>query len=80
MIASIVVTIVQNKAAKGINKFTDKVGIEAYKGGKYLALTWTSVAFMGVAAAVCVGDFLRDRRSKKYLGHSEKRMSHEYRG
>lgn len=63
MIASIAVTIVQKKAAKTINKFSDKVGIEAYKGGKYLALTWTSVAFMGVAALLCFGVCIKDRKT-----------------
>ncbi|CAG8978570.1 hypothetical protein HYALB_00010534 [Hymenoscyphus albidus] len=72
LIASIAVTVVQKKATKTINKFSEKVGIEAYRGGKYLALTWTSVAVMGVAAAVCVLGCCTERR-RRSREFSEKR-------
>ncbi|KAG9237796.1 actin cortical patch SUR7/pH-response regulator pali [Amylocarpus encephaloides] len=65
IISSAIVTVVQKKAAGFINKYGGKVGIEAYPGGKYLALTWSSVAFMGVASIVCAIDYTALKRRKR---------------
>lgn len=52
LVASAITTIVQTEAVGIINKYGNGIGVYAYKGGKYLILTWTAVAVMFLAGAV----------------------------
>lgn len=72
LITSIIITIVQNKATGLINKHGNDIGLYAYKGQKFLILTWVAVAAMFVslvlwAALFCVG------RKKEKREYTEKR-------
>jgi hypothetical protein len=64
LIASLIVTIVQKKATHIINKYGNEIGVYAYKGVKYLTLTWVAVAVMLLAAAAWVVEFCIGRRIK----------------
>ena len=64
LIASIIVTIVQQKATHIINKYGNEIGVYAYKGMKYLTLTWVAVAVMFLAATAWVVEFCVGRRNK----------------
>lgn len=48
-IASIIITVVNSKALKTVNENGNKIGLYAYKGHKYFALTWCSMAVMFLA-------------------------------
>lgn len=63
-IASIIITVLQNKAAGIINKFGNDVGVYAYKGHKYLILTWVATAVVAIAMITWVGIFCIGRRQK----------------
>ncbi|KAH7124083.1 actin cortical patch SUR7/pH-response regulator pali [Dendryphion nanum] len=68
-IASALVTAVIVRAAKEINKFTDDIGIEAHRGGKFLALTWaaTGLVFVGMVVWCVEGCMGRRKREPKYV-------------
>jgi hypothetical protein len=51
LIASAIATIVQMKAVGVINKYGNGIGLYAYRGDKYLLLTWAAVVVMFMAAA-----------------------------
>lgn len=63
LISSIIITVVMKKAANLINKYGNDIGLYAYKGGKFLTLTWIAVAMMGVASLCWVGEFCVGRRN-----------------
>jgi hypothetical protein len=65
LIASIIITVVQNKASHILNKYGNEIGLYAYKGGKYLVLTWVSVAVMFLASAAWVVEFCVGRKNKR---------------
>jgi hypothetical protein len=65
MLSSIIVTIVGKKATHIINKFGNPAGLKAHRGGKYLALTWSAVAVMGVAAMISVVQFTMMRKQAR---------------
>ena len=48
-----------------INKYGNDIGVYAYKGGKYLVLTWTSMAVMFVASMAWVVEFCVGKRNTK---------------
>jgi hypothetical protein len=75
LIASIIVTIVQKKAADVINKHGNDIGVFAYKGRKYLILTWVSVAAMFLALAAWTVEFCVGRRNNK-REYTEKTSAH----
>jgi len=64
MIASIIVTVVQNKATHLINKYGNEIGIYAYKGIKYLIITWVAAAVMFLASTSWVVEFCIGRRQR----------------
>jgi hypothetical protein len=64
LVASIIITIVQSKATKLINKHGNDIGVYAYKGEKYLILTWVAVAAMFLAMLAWVGEFCVGKRNK----------------
>lgn len=65
LIASIIITIVQNKASHILNKYGNDIGLYAYKGGKYLIITWVAVAAMFLASAAWVVEFCIGRKNKR---------------
>jgi len=64
LIASIIITVVQIKAANLINKHGNEIGVYAYKGQKYLILTWVAMAVMFLASMAWVVEFCVGRRNK----------------
>jgi len=64
LIASIIVTVIQSKATHLINKYGNEIGVYAYKGGKYLTLTWVAVAMMFLATMAWIVEFCVGRRNK----------------
>jgi hypothetical protein len=64
LIASVIITIIQKKATHIINKYGNEIGVYAYKGVKYLTITWVAVAVMFLASAAWVVEFCIGRRNK----------------
>ncbi|RFU28487.1 hypothetical protein B7463_g7869, partial [Scytalidium lignicola] len=73
LIASVIVTIFQNKAADVINKYGNDIGAYAYKGKKYLVITWVSVAVMFLATLAWMVEFCVGRRNSR-REYTEKRI------
>jgi hypothetical protein len=71
LIASIIVTVIQKEAAHVINKYGNEIGVYAYKGVKYLILTWVSVAVMFLASTAWVAEFCMGRRNKEREFHEK---------
>jgi len=64
LIASIIITIIQSKATHLINKYGNEIGVYAYKGEKYLVLTWVAVACMFLASMAWVAEFCVGKRNR----------------
>jgi hypothetical protein len=62
LIASVIITIVQAKAVKLINRYGNGIGLYASKGGKYLILTWAAVVLLFLAG---VAETMARRNDKK---------------
>jgi len=60
-IASTIVTVAQSKLASEVNKYGNDIGIFAYKGTKYLGLTWGAVAAIILASTAWVVEFCLGR-------------------
>ncbi|KAF2705303.1 hypothetical protein K504DRAFT_388614 [Pleomassaria siparia CBS 279.74] len=65
-LASALVTAVIVKGSNVVNKYGNEIGLEAQKGGKFLALTWAATALMFVTVLVwtfetCCGHRRRQR-------------------
>ncbi|KAH6666390.1 actin cortical patch SUR7/pH-response regulator pali [Halenospora varia] len=73
MVASAIVTEVQKKATKYLNEYGNEIGLYAYKGGKFLILTWVAFALVAVAFLYCLAEFFMGRRAKKQE-YNEKRV------
>ncbi|RDL31958.1 Uncharacterized protein BP5553_09360 [Venustampulla echinocandica] len=65
LVASIIITVLQAKAVKLLNNHGNDVGLYAYKGGKYLILTWVATAAMAVAMMVSVGELVMGKRQRQ---------------
>ncbi len=63
LIASIIITIIQKEATHIINKYGNEIGVYAYKGVKYLVLTWVSVAVMFLASVAWIAEFCVGKRN-----------------
>jgi hypothetical protein len=64
-LASALVTAVIVKGADVINKYGREIGVEAHKGGKFMALTWAATGVMFVALiAWCFETCIGHRRRK----------------
>lgn len=74
LIASAVTTIVQKNAVAVINKYGNEVGVYAYKGDKYLLLTWAAVVVMFLAGAmeIIAGRNNRETEYTRSLGRGLK--------
>jgi hypothetical protein len=65
LIASIIITVVQNKFTHIINKYGNEIGLFAYRGTKYLIITWVACAAMFIASAAWVVEFCIGRKNKR---------------
>jgi hypothetical protein len=65
LIASIIITVVQIKAVNLINKYGNDIGAYAYKGQKYLILTWVAMALMFLASMAWVAEFCVGKRNTR---------------
>ncbi|CZT03737.1 hypothetical protein WAI453_009018 [Rhynchosporium graminicola] len=72
VVSSALVTYVMQKAVHIINKYGNDVGAYAYKGTKYLIITWVAAAVMGLASAAWVVEFCigRKRQRREYTEKS----------
>jgi hypothetical protein len=61
--ASIIITVIQMKTTHLINKYGNEIGVYAYKGTKYLILTWVAVATMSLAALAWLVEFCVGKRN-----------------
>ncbi|KAH7391529.1 actin cortical patch SUR7/pH-response regulator pali [Cadophora sp. MPI-SDFR-AT-0126] len=77
LVASALVTYVMSKAVHIINKYGNDVGAYAYRGKKYLIITWVAVAVMFLASLAWVVEFFIGKR-KQRREYTEK--SHRSRG
>lgn len=71
-LASALVTAVVVKATHLINQYGNDIGIAAYWGGKFLALTWAATGLMFVVVLAWVVEFCvgrRGRRETVYVKH-----------
>lgn len=75
-IASALVTAVIVKGSNVINEYTDDVGIEAHRGGKFMALTWAATGLMLVTVVVWCVDGVVGRRGKREVRYSDKHSNH----
>ena len=62
-VASMVVTVGGKKAADAINEYGDDIGLQASRGSKFVALTWTAFAAIFVAACYWAYEYVPDRPS-----------------
>lgn len=70
VLASIIVTIIAVKATNVINNYGVHVGVAAYKGGHFLAITWVATGLTALnvlfwCAECCIGTRGRSRRTRR---------------
>ncbi|PQE21436.1 SUR7 protein [Rutstroemia sp. NJR-2017a BBW] len=65
LLASIIITVLQNKATGIINKYGNDIGVYAVRGKKFLVLTWVATGVMCLGAGVWVAVWWVGRREKK---------------
>jgi hypothetical protein len=71
-ISSGIVTAIIVKAANLVNKYGNDVGLYAYKGRKYLAMTWAATAAMLLATVAWVVILCMGRKSTRRREVAEK--------
>ncbi|OBT93632.1 hypothetical protein VE01_08068 [Pseudogymnoascus verrucosus] len=64
-ISSAIVTAIIVKATEVVNQYGNDVGLYAYKGHKFLAMTWGGTAAMGVAMGAWVVIFCMGRKDSR---------------
>lgn len=67
-IASGIATAIIVKATNTINKYGEDIGIAAYKGGRFLGMTWAATALMLLAAIVSIAQCCGGRRKDRQNG------------
>lgn len=65
LIPSIALVVVQNKAAHLINKYGNDIGVYAYKGAKYLIITWVATAVLALANIAWMAEFILGKKRKQ---------------
>ncbi|KAK7894129.1 hypothetical protein LTR67_006832 [Exophiala xenobiotica] len=70
-IASAIATAVIVKAVHAVNKYGDDVGIAAYKGVKFLGMTWAATAVMFLASVVSIAQCCAPRSKSRRFGEKE---------
>ncbi|RVX71549.1 hypothetical protein B0A52_05121 [Exophiala mesophila] len=71
-IASAIATAVIVKGANTINKYGERIGIAAYKGSKFLGMTWAATALIFVAAIISVAQAIGGRKRDKHVGEKDR--------
>jgi len=56
MIASIISTIIMDKAVNVVNSYGADIGIAAYKGKMFLGMTWAATAIMLLASLMWMAE------------------------
>jgi len=64
LLASIIITVIQSKMTTLINKHGNEIGLFAYRGGKYLVLSWVTMAVMFLATMAWAAEFCIGRRNR----------------
>lgn len=64
-LASALTTAVMVKGAEVVNRYGNDIGVEAYWGSKFLALTWAATGLMLVVVLTWVVEFCVGRRGRK---------------
>jgi len=77
-IASAIATAIAIKSSNVINKYGADIGIAAYKGGKYLAMTWAATALAFIAALAWVVEFCLGRKRRGMTGGLSKQEAAGY--
>lgn len=75
LLASAITTAVAVKAAHVVNKHGKDIGVQASRGGRFMALTWVAVGLCGLNVFVWVFECLRGKRRanrQSYVGRIEK--------
>ncbi|KEF61250.1 uncharacterized protein A1O9_02815 [Exophiala aquamarina CBS 119918] len=67
-IASAIATAIIVKATNAINKYGDDIGIAAYRGGRFLGMTWAATALMLLASVVSIVQCCGGRRKERRYG------------
>jgi hypothetical protein len=70
-LASGLVTAVMVKGTNIINQYGNDIGIEAYRGRKFLALTWAATALMFIVLVAWIVEFGIGRRQKKRMTYTK---------
>jgi len=70
-IASAIATAVIVKAVHAVNKYGDDIGIAAYKGVKFLGMTWAATAVMLLASVVSIAQCCAPRSKSRRFGEKE---------
>jgi hypothetical protein len=70
-IASAIATAVIVKAVHAVNKYGDDIGIAAYKGVKFLGMTWAATAVMLLASVVSIAQCCAPRSKSRRYGEKE---------
>jgi hypothetical protein len=65
LVTSIIVTIVQNRLTGILNQYGNDIGLYAYKGRKFLILTWVATAAMFVSLLLWLVFFCVGRKNSK---------------
>lgn len=63
-IASSIATVIAVKATNIINQQGNRIGVAAYRGNKFLAMTWAAAAMMLVAAVAWIAECCAGRRKQ----------------
>lgn len=74
-VASAIVTAIMVKVVDLVNKYGNDAGVYAYKGSKFLALTWAGTALMLVASLAWVVEFCVGRRRDRLIYTEKTRLT-----
>lgn len=70
-LASALVTAVMVRGTRILNKYGNDIGVEAYKGSKFLALTWAATGLMFIVLIIWVVEIFIGRRHKKPVSYAK---------
>ncbi|KAL5116280.1 hypothetical protein ACEQ8H_005838 [Pleosporales sp. CAS-2024a] len=76
-LASALVTAVMVRATDLINKYGNRIGIVATRGGKFLALTWAATALMLIVVLLWIVEFCIGRRRRTTTPSAKHGMDRE---
>ena len=75
VLASAITTAVAVKAAHVVNKHGEQIGVQATRGGRFMALTWVAAGLCALNVFVWVFECLRGKRRRNresFVGRVEK--------